>query len=379
MASIAKRASGKYRARYRDSTGREHAKHFAKKADAERWLRAEQTKVDRGEWSDPGRGKVTVGAWSAQWLEGQVQLKASTRQRYAGLLRVHVDPTWSKIPLSQVSHAAVQSWVTKLTASGLSGSSVRQAYGVLALVLSLAVRDRRIRSNPAEGVTLPRRAKPDKRFLTADEVASLADAAGPHRLAVLMLSYTGLRFGELAALRVKRVDLMRRRLEIAESVTEVNGVAEFGTPKSHQRRSVPLPRFLVDDMAKLLAAKGPEALVFTAPEGGVMALMNWRRRAFDPAVKLAGLTGLTPHELRHTAASLAVASGASVKDIQRMLGHASAAMTLDVYAGLFEDGLDDVGDRMDATARAAADRLRTANLTRDRVTPLPDRIAAGHP
>jgi integrase len=145
-----------------------------------------------------------------------------------------------------------------MTASGLSGSSVRQAYGVLALFLSLAVRDRRIPSSPADGVTLPRKAKPDRRFLTADQVATLADRAGTHRLAVLMLGYTGLRFGELAALRVKRVDLMRRRLEIAESVTEVNGVAEFGSPKSHQRRSVPLPRFLVDDLTKLLAGKHPE-------------------------------------------------------------------------------------------------------------------------
>ncbi len=191
------------------------------------------------------------------------------------------------------------------------------------------------------------------------------------------MAYTGLRYGELAALRVKRVDLMRRRLEVAESVTEVNGVAVFGTPKSHQRRSVPLPRFLVDDMAAQLAGKGPEDLVFTSPDGAVMALMNWRRRAFDPAVKAAGLGKLTPHELRHTAASLAVASGASVKDVQRMLGHASAAMTLDVYAGLFEDGLDDVADRMDATARAAADRLRTAALAEGTVTALPDRIAAG--
>src|SRR5436309_255860 len=92
------------------------------------WRQTTVSRTDRGDWSDPARGRVTVGAWSAQWLEGQVQLKPSTRQRYAGLLRVHVDPTWSSTPLSQVSHAAVQTWVTKLSASGLSGSSVRQAY-----------------------------------------------------------------------------------------------------------------------------------------------------------------------------------------------------------------------------------------------------------
>ena len=96
--------------------------------------------------------------------------------------------------------------------------------------------------------------------------------------------------------------------------------------------------------------------MFTAPDGGVLLLRNFRRRVFDPAARAAGLDGLTPHELRHTAASLAVASGANVKAVQRMLGHASAAMTLDVYSGLFDDDLDALADRLDA---AAADFLRT--------------------
>jgi integrase len=203
------------------------------------------------------------------------------------------------------------------------------------------------------------------------------DAVGEHRPVVMLLSYVGLRFGGLAALRLRRVDLMRRRIEIVESVTEVNGVLTFGTPKAHQRRSVPLPGFLADDLRPLLGGKRPDELVFTAPGGGPLRLMNWRHRAFDPAVRAAGLDGLTPHELRHTAASLAVAAGTSVKDVQRMLGHASAAMTLDVYAGLFEDALDDLGDRLDATARESADRLRTAASSGGRVTPLSDGKYAG--
>jgi integrase len=94
------------------------------------------------------------------------------------------------------------------------------------------------------------------------------------RLIVLTLAYAGLRFGELAALQLRRVDLMRRRLEIAASVTEVTGVATFGTPKTGRERSVPFPRFLVDDLTVLLAGKGPEDLVFTAPEGEVLRLMG---------------------------------------------------------------------------------------------------------
>lgn len=127
----------------------------------------------------------------------------------------------------------------------------------------------------------------------------------------------------------------------------------FGTPKSHQCRSVPVPRSLIDELAAACAGKAPSDLVFTAPQGGALWLRNWRRRVFDPAVTAAGLGELTPHELRHTAASLAVAAGANVTAVQRMLGHASTAMTLDVYSGLFDDDLDAVADRLDAAARTA--------------------------
>jgi integrase len=197
-------------------------------------------------------------------------------------------------------------------------------------------------------------------FLAHSEVARLAAAAVPHGLIVRVLAYTGLRWGELAALRVCRVDLARRRLVVAESVAEVNGRAVFGTPKSHQRRAVPIPRFLVEPMSLHIAGRDRDELVFTSPGGEVLRNNNFRRRVFDRAAESVGLAGRTPHELRHTAASLAVAEGANVKAVQRMLGHASAAMTLDVYADLFEDDLDQVADRLDrAAARAAADSVRT--------------------
>ncbi|WP_121400291.1 site-specific integrase [Micromonospora sp. M71_S20] len=188
----------------------------------------------------------------------------------------------------------------------------------------------------------------------------------------------GLRWGELAALRVRRVDLVKRRLLVAESVTEVNGRAVFGTPKTHQRRSVPLPRFLVEPIAAQITGRSGDELVFTSPAGEVLRNNNFRRRVFDRAAESIGLAGLTPHELRHTAASLAVAEGANVKAVQRMLGHASAAMTLDVYADLFEDDLDQVADRLDrAAGRAAADSVRTAGVGPDLDAVRPDRRQHG--
>lgn len=114
------------------------------------------------------------------------------------------------------------------------------------------------------------------------------------------------------------------------------------------RRGQGQPRTMAELVLAQTMGRGPADLLFTRPEGEPIRLPNWRRRVWSGATARAGLTGLTPHDLRHTAASLAIASGASVKHVQRMLGHKAAAMTLNVYASLFEDDLDDVGDRLDA-------------------------------
>jgi integrase len=209
-------------------------------------------------------------------------------------------------------------------------------------------------------------------YLTHEQVDALATGAGEHRMVGLFLAYTGVRFGELAALRVRHLDLMRRRATIAEAVAEVHGKTIFSSPKNHQSRRVSIPRFMIDDLSALAAGRAPDAFVFIAPQGGVLRLRNFRRAGFEPAVAAAGLSGITPHALRHTAASLAIAAGANVKVVQTMLGHKSATMTLDLYGHLFEDQLDEVADAMDS-ARAAADFLRTKPavvhpLSREQVT-----------
>jgi integrase len=205
--------------------------------------------------------------------------------------------------------------------------------------------------------------KAPPRFLTPAELEALAGACDDD-LPVRVLAMTGIRFGELTALRVGRVDLLRRRLHIEESASEVGGRLVWSTPKSHAARAVPLPRSLVDRLAERCAGRAEDELVFTAPEGGPLRLGNWRRRVFDPACRAVGLQGVTPHDLRHAYASLAIASGATVKDVQRALGHASAAMTLDLYAVLWEDGLDDVADRLDALVTRSLPEGRVVGIER---------------
>jgi integrase len=212
--------------------------------------------------------------------------------RCGSLLRTHVLPTWGRYRLADVTHADVAAWVAQLRANGSAPATVRQAHRVFSLLLGLAVRDGRIPRNPADRVPLPRVTRDEPRFLTHDEVERLADAAGDDGDVIRLLAYTGLRFGEMVALRVRRVDFLRRRLTIAEAATEVAGRLEFGTPKTHQERTVPLPTALAEPLARRCEGKQSDELLIITARGGPLRLRNWRRTVFDPAVRAAGLTNL---------------------------------------------------------------------------------------
>ena len=154
--------------------------------------------------------------------------------------------------------------------------------------------------------------------------------------------------------------------DTGSSVTESGGLV-WSTPKTWERRSVPFPAVLADELAGVMVGKDRDGLVFTDLRGGVLRNSNWRARVFEPAVAMCqqadeAFPSITPHDLRHTAASLAVSAGANVKAVQRMLGHAKASMTLDVYADLFDEDLDGVAGKLDAAIRSAADQLRTSSV-----------------
>lgn len=334
---------------YRDAAGRQHTNgRFTRKRDAEGWEEEQKATLRTGTWVDPGRSKLTVGEWAETFMAGRVHLKPKTLSSYRSLLRTQVLPTWDRVPLTKICRSEVVAWVAAMRAAGLSSSRTRQAYHLLGSMLGEAVKDSRLARNPAAGVDLPRLPDCDRRYLTHDQLADLADGCGPHRLLVLVLGYTGLRWGEAAAIRLRRVDSMRGRIEVAEAVVDVDGRMVFGPPKTHQRRAVVVPKFLREELAQQLAGKGPNDLVFPSRAGTPLRVQSFRRGWFDRAATTAGVPDLTPHDLRHTAASLAIASGANVKAVQSMLGHAKASMTLDVYSGLFPDDLDTVADRLDA-------------------------------
>jgi len=359
MASITKRENGKWRARYRDTAGKEHASHHARKVDAQRWVDDQSASLVTGSRADPSRGRVDFALVAATWATNPSWAE-STRARNAGILTRHVLPRWGSVPLARVTHEDAQVWVNGLVASGLAAGSVRKIAGVFSGILTTAVKGKRIRVNPAEGLELPRQRLAKRRCLGAAKVEALAEASDEWGDLVLVLAYTGLRIGEASALKVKNVDMLRKRLTIDESVTEVNGKLVWSAPKDHQRRSVPFPEFLVADMTGRIDGKGSDDLLFQTNAGTPVRVRSMRRDWFDLAAKVVGIEGLTPHELRHTAASLAVSAGANVLALQRMLGHEKPSTTLDVYSDLFDDDLDAVAEALTrARTLALADSLRT--------------------
>jgi integrase len=342
----------RYKVRLRKPDGTAYGKTFRLLKDAQAWERAQLDTRDRGVWIDPAAGKLTIGAWAQTWRAGRSHLKPHSLANIDGVLNSRILPRWGAVALKDVRRSDIESWLSEIRAEGRSASLVRQCFFAMKAMLDAAVADGRIAKNPAAGVKLPPIRKADKRYLSPQQVAALADACGECATLVNLLAFTGLRWAEVAGLRVRHVDLLRGRLKVVEQLVDVRGTLVAGTPKSHAQRSVVVPRFLRDALAEQCAHKALDDLVFTSPEGGPLRAGNFRRRIFDRAAASVGLDGLTPHELRHTAASLMIASGATVKAVQAALGHASATLTLDTYADLFPDELDAVADRLDAVARA---------------------------
>jgi integrase len=196
-----------------------------------------------------------------------------------------------------------------------------------------------------------------------------------HRALVLLGAYGGLRIGELAGLRRRRVDLLRGTVDVAEIVVEVRGKLFIGPPKTRAgRRTVGLPRAVVEELAAHLGPVGPaDAHVFTAEKGGVLRPSNFRTKVWLPAVQAAGLAPLRPHDLRHTAVALWIAAGANPKEVSVRAGHTSVAFTLDRYGHLFEGHDQELRDRLDAMLAEGRKEASTAVVVQLRAVDPPRR------
>jgi integrase len=351
-------AGRRYRVLYRRPDHLQTQKRgFRTKRDAELYLAGIEVDKSRGAYIDPTKARVTIGEWMDVWIAARPDLRATSRSRAVGIIEKFIRPQLGRIPIGQFTRLQAQQWAAALPGSP---QTIRKMVNVLSGALQLAVDDGRLPSNPAQRLKLPRPTKTSKRYLTHDEVGALAIAIGkrPHGrdlgydVLLLTLAYCGLLWGELCGLRIQDLDLDRARLIVRQTVVADKGYQRIEAPKDYEHLSIPIPDFLVEMLRRQVADRSPSNPVFYGMRTKTYLRNHaFRKGWFDPASTEIGLDGLTPHELRHTSASLAVSSGAHVKAVQRMLGHASAAMTLDTYADLFDDDLDAVATALDSDAR----------------------------
>jgi len=355
----------RWRVRWVDDSGTEHTRVFERRPDAQAHLDGLTADIQQGTYVDPRKNAETFGSVAEQWFATKSHRKPKTVVGYRSILDTLVLPKWGEVPLKQIDYQAYSTWLGGLAVDGsqrgtaLSASRITQAHQLVGAVLKYAQRTGKVAKNVALEIKrsedLPQQTERERRYLSHAELLRLARATGRFETLTLVLGYCGLRFGEAAALRRKHVG--DRELTVRASATHVagQGIVE-STTKTRRARQVPVPGPVWDRLKKELP-DDPNALVFPRRRGGLLPIEEYRR-AFDKACVEVGIEGLVPHGLRHTTASLAISAGANVKVVQRMLGHATAAMTLDLYGHLLDDDLSAVAKALGKAITSTAVSLR---------------------
>lgn len=347
---------------------------FSTKGDANAWLASIETDLGRGELPDATLSRRLFEEWASDWKSG-LHVKPKTEVSYESTLRNHLIPRFGPRPISSITYRDCRGLVDEMLAAGYAPGTVSEARKVLRLILAEALRADAVRRNPADRLRVPRGPRQEMVFLTLDEVLRLAHAiAHPPRparhpeqtwpeygLLVRLAALTGLRAGEIGALRTGRVNPLHGRLEVAESAAEVHGGLVYGEPKTYEWRAVPIPAALADELAAHVDARPPgtDTFVFAAPTGGPLRHGNFYRRFFRPAVARAGLDPRTRfHDLRHTAAALMINEGAHLLAVKERLGHSTIQVTADRYGHLFPSLEAALTTKLDDSYRAAVSAFR---------------------
>lgn len=358
MASIQKRDSGRWRARYRDRAGKEHARHFTRKVDAQRWLDEVTADVLTGRYVDPKAGRITFAKWFEDWSGRQVWVDGTL----VAARQAADSVPFGSVRLDRITPADVQGWVKAMTQpagsewkdgrpgrkTGLAASTIQVRFNYVHMCLRAAVAEKRLAEDPSADVRLPRQARAATRMQipTPDEVRRVLDAAPEHFQAfIAVCAFAGLRLGEAAGLQVGDVDFLGRTLTIARQVQgQTRAAVTVVAPKAASGRTVPIP----DELTTMLAAHLREVGVieldgaqwlFTAG-GGHLLNRNSAGNLWRQAAAAAGVTGYTLHDCRHFYASALIAAGCDVVTVQRALGHAQASITLDTYSHLWPNAED---------------------------------------
>ena len=342
----------RWRARYVDNLGKEHSKSFSRKIEAQGWLDAQTTALGTNTHVDP-HVKVTVEQVAERYLAGLGHLSPKTLYQKKSLLNSRVLPRWKGVQVREIRPSDVDVWVADLVHEDLSSSLVRKCVETLRHILDVAMRDQQLAVNPAAGVKLPRDSKEHSAvFLSPKQLRALAEACSGYSELVWLLGVCGLRWSEATALQVRDLDFERHRVSVSKAHKNVAGKMTVGATKTGKARFVPMPKTLETMLKALVEGRDQTDLVFTSAHGAPLRSENFRNRVFRPAVE--SLESIPDdmwlYDLRHTAASIAIKSGANIKVIQAMLGHSSATLTLDRYGHLFPDDFDGLAEALENTA-----------------------------
>ena len=327
--------------------GREISKQFDTQDEAARWKSEQQRAHKRGEWLDPDLSKITFREWSALWLKAKNDIQPSTMRNYVSRLEIHLLPAFGKYRLTELTNNQIGQWVANQYKSGTGAVTLKQCMGLMKLILNSAIYDGRLARNPAQGIKLPKAMKAEKKALTFNELRALASECGEYQTLTLFAGMTGMRWGELNALVGSDVNLLKRTVKVNKSYSEgKKGEKILSGTKTHQAREIPLAKELLPLVEKQLQLGGADTPLFQSANGRPLQYNNFMSRVFKPAVKRVGLEEVSFHNLRHTAASLLIHSGAPVTTVAGILGHASTRMTLDVYGHWYQNDANTWMDRI---------------------------------
>lgn len=295
---------------------------------------------------------ATFSEFADQWLRdyAEVKVKPSTKDDYTGVVRKHLKPYFKDTPLASIDAKMVQDYVSEKMQKGLAPRTVNKTVTVLKLMFKHAVIWGYLKDNPAQYVERPREAKQEREYLKPIEIRRLLEASPPEYLPLYAIAaLAGLRQGEVLALRWSDIDLKQRVIFVRRSWHDKHG---FGEPKSqNSRRAVDVSPHLavILKQYKQETPGQPDDLLFPGVvEGKPLSRQNLVQKHFYGTLKDAGVKRVEFHALRHSYATLMIASGANMKYLQHQMGHSSIRVTMDMYGHLLPEVGEGVGKKLDS-------------------------------
>lgn len=339
MGYVQEYGQGKFRGR-KKVDGKLVSQSFTNRAEAYAWADAEVAPVVVAAPRVAATGGMTLRQFYDNGGHVVAHLRPKTQYWQQGLIGKHLLPAFGEMPLTEITHEDMQRWILNEVAPGRAPQTVKHVAKLSSLVMGSAVKAGRLTVNPAAKLITPLHEPDEMMFLNPDQVVALAEAINPdYRAYVYLAAYSGLRIGEMMALKWSRVDLFVGKVDVIQTVTDINGKLSLGPPKTRaSRRTVSIPRSvvrIVSDHRNAIAGRTDDDWVFPSRDGGITNPSNFRKRVWHPATEAIGLKGFRPHDLRHTAVALWIAAGGTPKEIATRAGHTSVSFCLDRYGHLF--------------------------------------------